>query len=113
LLCCRAVGGLLAQPLLALALLAFDRLRLCLPCAPNSRPNLDTPTRPTRHHPARYGNTTLVHFEDLTYENASKVLNMYRTDLPCFNDDIQGMAAAVLAGGWAGGGDGATAPGDG
>jgi malic enzyme len=39
-----------------------------------------------------------VHFEDLTYENASKVLNMYRTDLPCFNDDIQGIAAAVLAG---------------
>lgn len=46
----------------------------------------------------RYGNTTLIHFEDMVYENASKLLNMYGTEFPCFNDDIQGMGAAVLAG---------------
>jgi hypothetical protein len=62
-------------------------------------PNLPTPCPASTPTLRRYGNTTLVHFEDLTYENASKVLNMYRTELPCFNDDIQGMAAAVLAGG--------------
>ncbi len=26
----------------------------------------------------RYGNTTLIQFKDMTYENASKLLNMYR-----------------------------------
>jgi malate dehydrogenase (oxaloacetate-decarboxylating)(NADP+) len=26
----------------------------------------------------RYGNTTLLQFEDMTYDNASKLLNMYR-----------------------------------
>lgn len=46
----------------------------------------------------RYGNTTLIHFEDLVYDNAYKLLNMYRTEFPCFNDDIQGLGAAVLAG---------------
>jgi len=46
----------------------------------------------------RYGNTTLLQFEDMVFENASKLLNMYRTEFPCFNDDMSGTAAAVLAG---------------
>ncbi|KAG2437633.1 hypothetical protein HYH02_011272 [Chlamydomonas schloesseri] len=46
----------------------------------------------------RFGNTVLVQFEDMAYDNASKLLNMYRTEFPCFNDDMSGTAAAVLAG---------------
>lgn len=46
----------------------------------------------------RYGNTTLLQFEGMAFENASKLLNMYRTEFPCFNDDMSGTAAAVLAG---------------
>lgn len=46
----------------------------------------------------RYGNPTLIHFEDLIHENASKLLNMYRSEFPCFNNDIQCFAAAVLSG---------------
>ncbi|GBF99300.1 NADP-dependent malic enzyme [Raphidocelis subcapitata] len=45
----------------------------------------------------RYGNTTLIHFEDLGHENGAKLLNMYRTDFPCYNDDLQGLGTAVLA----------------
>ncbi|GIL57212.1 hypothetical protein Vafri_12415 [Volvox africanus] len=46
----------------------------------------------------RFGNTVLVQFEEMAYDNASKLLNMYRTEFPCFNDDMAGVAAAVLAG---------------
>jgi len=46
----------------------------------------------------RYGNTTIIQFEDMTYDNASKLLNMYRTEFPCFNDDMSGVGASVLAG---------------
>ncbi|GFR43162.1 hypothetical protein Agub_g4211, partial [Astrephomene gubernaculifera] len=46
----------------------------------------------------RFGNTVLVQFEDMAYDNASKLLNMYRTEFPAFNDDMTGLAAAVLAG---------------
>lgn len=28
----------------------------------------------------RFGNTVVVQFEDMTYDNASKLLNMYRCD---------------------------------
>ncbi|KAG1667045.1 hypothetical protein FOA52_000406 [Chlamydomonas sp. UWO 241] len=45
----------------------------------------------------RYGNTTLLQFEGMTYDNASKLLNMYRTEFPCFNDEMLGVAASVLA----------------
>ncbi|KAF6265971.1 hypothetical protein COO60DRAFT_1477166 [Scenedesmus sp. NREL 46B-D3] len=45
----------------------------------------------------RYGNTTLIHFNDMAYDNAAKLLNMYRTDFPCFSDELQGLGAAVLA----------------
>ncbi len=34
----------------------------------------------------------------MAYDNASKLLNMYRTEFPCFNDDMSGTAAAVLSG---------------
>lgn len=37
----------------------------------------------------RYGNTTLIHFCDMAYDNAAKLLNMYRTDFPCFSDELQ------------------------
>lgn len=45
----------------------------------------------------RYGNTTLIHMSDMAYDNAAKLLNMYRTDFPCFSDELQGLGAAVLA----------------
>eukprot|EP00798_Chlamydomonas_sp_ICE-L_P018130 gene18125-24570_t len=45
----------------------------------------------------RYGNTAMLQFEGMAYENASKLLNMYRTEFPCFNDDMTGIATAVLA----------------
>ncbi len=56
----------------------------------------------------------LPQFEDLSYDNASKLLNMYRSEFPCFNDDVSGAAAAVLAGVMAGlraGGGGEGRPG--
>lgn len=45
----------------------------------------------------RYGNTVLVQFEDMAYDNSHKLLNMYRTEFPCFDDDISGTSGAVLA----------------
>ena len=50
----------------------------------------------------RYGNTTLIHFSDMSYDNASKLLNMYRTDFPCFSDELQ----VGRSGGGGGGGGG-------
>ncbi|KIY96188.1 malate dehydrogenase (oxaloacetate-decarboxylating)(NADP+) [Monoraphidium neglectum] len=31
------------------------------------------------------------------HDNGAKLLNMYRTDFPCYNDDLQGLGTAVLA----------------
>lgn len=74
------------------------------PSAPNPPPlNLGLPTplpKPAPSHPQlldeflsavrrRYGNTTLIHFEDMGHDNGAKLLNMYRTDFPCYNDDLQ------------------------
>lgn len=37
----------------------------------------------------RFGNTVLVHFEDMSYANLSRLFNQYRGSLACFSDDVQ------------------------
>ena len=46
----------------------------------------------------RFGNTVLVHLEDMQYENMSKTMAQYSGIFPIFSDDIQGLAAVVIAG---------------
>ncbi|ROT39472.1 NAD-dependent malic enzyme [Sodiomyces alkalinus F11] len=38
-----------------------------------------------------------IHFEDFGVANARRILDRYRPDIPCFNDDVQGTGCAVLA----------------
>ncbi|KAK9818384.1 hypothetical protein WJX72_011776 [[Myrmecia] bisecta] len=45
----------------------------------------------------RFGNA-IIHFEDMNYDNLTKLISRYRGTFPCFSDDVQGTAAVVLAG---------------
>ena len=46
----------------------------------------------------RFGSTALIHLEDMQYENMSKTMAQYSNNCPIFADDIQGLAAVVIAG---------------
>lgn len=44
---------------------------------------------------SRYGNTVLVHFEDMSYANLTHLFNQYRGSLACFSEDVQVLATLL------------------
>lgn len=44
----------------------------------------------------RFGNTVLVHLEDMSYANLTRLFNQYRGSLACFSDDVQVRRGALL-----------------
>ena len=45
----------------------------------------------------RFGNTTLIHFEDMSIPNLTRLVNQYRGSLACFSDDVQARCPAAPA----------------
>lgn len=37
----------------------------------------------------RFGNTCLMHLEDMSFENLGRLFARYRGTFPCFSDDVQ------------------------
>jgi len=45
----------------------------------------------------RFGNTCLMHLEDMSFENLGRLFARYRGTFPCFSDDVQARAPPPCA----------------